>query len=205
MFGSLYQYTADFEKIVGRFNAASASKLLCVLDEISVSVDDKTSLDRLKALITQMDLLLEQKGVDPILIRTFTRFMLFTNHAQPIAVPTDCRRYFCLDADSVPQEERLTYFHSLHDTFRPEMGKHLFHFLMRRDITLGCCRDSRHSLATCAAAPLSDTSAEVCADVGGRQPNSSHLVADGFPCGLLPVVQGQLWWTRRRSMRSPVR
>ena len=61
MFGSLYQYTADFEKIVGRFNAASASKLLCVLDEISVSVDDKTSLDRLKALITQMDLLLEQK------------------------------------------------------------------------------------------------------------------------------------------------
>ena len=63
------------------------------------------------------------------------RFILFTNHVLPVAVPTDDRRYFCLDVEPVPDQEKHGYFSALAEALNEDAGRHFYNFPLQRDIS----------------------------------------------------------------------
>lgn len=85
------------EQITGRFNSVLERRLFQACDEATYAGnygDDAA----LKNAITQPTLIIERKGIDPITVANYTRFMFLTNKDWVVRVDgSDERRYFVLE------------------------------------------------------------------------------------------------------------
>ena len=77
--------------VYGSFNGLMKDAFLVSLSELSPK-DLKDASGRIKALITDGTLLINQKGVDAYEITSYHRFMVFTNHEETIKPTKDDRR-----------------------------------------------------------------------------------------------------------------
>lgn len=83
---------SDVDHIIGRFNAALEGNYAICMDE-AMFAGDKRAMDRLKSLVTEPTITVEQKQQPRRSIDSFHRFFTTTNHAHFAHVEADDRRF----------------------------------------------------------------------------------------------------------------
>ena len=116
---SIWKYTTllinDMESITGRFNSLLERNFIVCLDE-ALFVGDKKSRDRLKSMITEPTITIEQKFQPTRTISSYHRFFAATNHDHFTHVERDDRRFLFLRlGDSHKQD--TSYFAELVGSF----------------------------------------------------------------------------------------
>ena len=80
-----------------RFNKQAMGKILRIVNELSIVEPGSftASFDKMKSLITDRRVEVEQKGLEHIEIENFTNFIFTTNHTNAVPLEADDRRYAC--------------------------------------------------------------------------------------------------------------
>jgi phage/plasmid-associated DNA primase len=86
---------SDIEQIAGRFNAALANAYVVCMDE-ALFVGDRKSQDKMKSLITEPIISIEQKHQPQHSIESYHRYFAASNHDHFAQIENDDRRYFIL-------------------------------------------------------------------------------------------------------------
>ena len=109
---------SDVDEVVGKFNASLERHYVVCMDEAIFSGDRK-SLDRLKSMITEPVVRIEQKYQPARSIESKHRFFAASNHEHFAHIEKDDRRFFFLRVSHCRQEDH-EYFGKLcdaiHDT-----------------------------------------------------------------------------------------
>jgi hypothetical protein len=102
---------SDVDEVVGKFNASLERHYVVCLDE-SLFVGDRRSLDRLKSMITEPVVRIEQKYQPARSIESKHRFFAASNHEHFVHTEKDDRRFFFLRVSHCRQEDH-EYFDKL--------------------------------------------------------------------------------------------
>ncbi len=102
---------SDIEQIAGRFNASLANAYVVCMDE-AIFVGDRKSQDKMKSLITEPIISIEQKHQPQYSIESYHRYFAASNHDHFAQIENDDRRYFILPVSSAYQQNS-TYFKEL--------------------------------------------------------------------------------------------
>ncbi len=124
---------SDVGQIVGTFNAALERNYVICMDEALFS-GDKKSIERLKSLVTEPVIHIEQKYQPSRSIESFHRFFATSNNDFFGQVDTDDRRFFFLRVSDQRQTD-LGYFDAVHTAIDDDacMGA-LVHDLLQLDL-----------------------------------------------------------------------
>ena len=106
---------SDVNAVVGQFNAALERHYVVCMDEALFS-GDKKSLDRLKSIVTEPTIRIEEKYQPARSIDSLHRFFAATNHDQFAHVEKDERRFFFLRVSPAHKQD-VDYFSRLCDSF----------------------------------------------------------------------------------------
>ena len=83
---------SDVDHVIGRFNAALEGNYVICMDE-AMFAGDKRAMDRLKSLVTEPTITIEQKQQPRRTIQSYHRFFTTTNHAHFAHIESDDRRF----------------------------------------------------------------------------------------------------------------
>ena len=125
---------SDIAAITGNFNAGLERAFWVALDECMFK-GDKKSQDRMKSLVTEPEIQVEQKYEPSRTIESFHRFIACTNHAQWGQIRSDDRRYlFTKVSDCHKQDTK--YFSQLSKALNDGVTvSALAHYLINLDIS----------------------------------------------------------------------
>ena len=141
-----YVQIKDVEKLVGRFNSNMENKLLTHLDEAQNFGGSRRINNFMKSILTQTQINIEKKGIDPITLRDYNNYIITTNNDFPVKIEEYNRRYACFLAlsksDDKFNEHISNYAKSVHGYFdilakeccNIESQVHFFHYLMQYNI-----------------------------------------------------------------------
>lgn len=134
--GSVVQVSGS--SIGGQFTGWAHGSRIVAVEEVRVSGEKKyESLDRMKPLITNDEIPIEEKGRDSRTVPNHSSYMLFTNHADAMPIGSSDRRYAVLETrfDSQEQlfqhhggpEATADYFENLYGLLKdfPEVYSHV--------------------------------------------------------------------------------
>lgn len=97
--------------IGGQFNGFAQGARIVAVEEIRVASDKRyESLDRIKPLITNSQISIEEKGRDIRTVPNFSSYMLFTNHADAMPLGKSDRRYAVLETRFQSEEQLFAHF-----------------------------------------------------------------------------------------------
>ena len=102
---------SDVKQVVGGFNAALESKYIVTMDE-AIFVGDRGSTERLKSMVTEEQIVVEDKYQPRRSIRSIHRFFAASNAEHFSQVDRDDRRFLFLRVSSVKQGD-FDYFENL--------------------------------------------------------------------------------------------
>lgn len=105
----------NVDEVVGQFNASLERNYIVCMDEALFSGDRK-SLDRLKSMVTEPVIRIEEKYQPARTIESHHRFFAATNHDQFAHTEKDDRRFFFLRVSSIHKMD-TKYFSKLCNTF----------------------------------------------------------------------------------------
>jgi hypothetical protein len=125
---------SDVNQIVGTFNASLERNYVICMDEALFS-GDKKSIERLKSLVTEPVIHIEQKYQPSRSIESFHRFFATSNNDFFGQVDTDDRRFLFLRVSDQRQTD-LRYFDEVHKTIDDDtcMGS-MMHDLLQLNLT----------------------------------------------------------------------
>ncbi|NDH69504.1 MAG: hypothetical protein EBY22_16740, partial [Gammaproteobacteria bacterium] len=125
---------STLDHIVGRFNAILERNYVICMDE-ALFAGDRRSLDRMKSMITEPNVMIEQK-LQPIRsIESVHRFFAASNHDHFAHVERDDRRFLFLRVSDIHKQD-TTYFKKITDGISDEQTiSALFYYLMRKNIS----------------------------------------------------------------------
>lgn len=103
---------SDVDYVVGQFNAALERNYVICMDE-ALFAGDRKARDRLKSLVTDSPITIEQKYQPRRSIESFHRFVAASNHDHFANVEADDRRFVFFRVSDKHQED-LVYFAALH-------------------------------------------------------------------------------------------
>ena len=103
---------SDVDEVTGKFNAALERNYVICMDEALFSGDRK-ALDRLKSLVTERHVTVEQKHQPRREIESFHRFFAASNHDHFAKVAPDDRRFVFLRVSDAHKEDH-GYFKTVH-------------------------------------------------------------------------------------------
>src|ERR1017187_1867371 len=92
LFGQHGAHVFDADKITGKFNAIIADKLPVFLDE-AIYAGDRKAANMFKGLVTEPMVPIERKGIDTIMVKNRTRYMIASNSPLPAHIEVRDRRY----------------------------------------------------------------------------------------------------------------
>lgn len=101
----------DIDQVVGRFNACLERNYAVCMDE-ALFAGDRKALDRLKSMITEPHINIEQKYQPARSIESVHRFFAASNHDHFAHVEMDDRRFVFLAVSDIHQQD-ATYFAQL--------------------------------------------------------------------------------------------
>lgn len=130
--GSNFAQTNGAYLVTGRFNSALCNKLAVFADEVDLT--HKKTADKLKAIISEDTVFLEQKGIDPVVFTNYTRLIFASNHETVLKAGRSERRYLVLEPSSHVAQDK-DYFNQFYDWLDDNGASHLLYFLLKRDIT----------------------------------------------------------------------
>ena len=123
----------DTQAISGRFTGWATGSLVTVVEEIRIAGTNKYAiLDKLKPIISNSTIQIEEKGRDHRTVPNFTSYFLLTNHKDAVPLQDGDRRY-CALFSRVQSEEQLflelggqagarLYFDALFNSARANAG-----------------------------------------------------------------------------------
>lgn len=126
-----------------RFNSWAMGVCVNILEELKITGHNRyETMNALKTVITDPVILIEQKGVDPMMVRNVTNYIVFTNFLDALALLITDRRYWMnqvliTDLSQLKDhvgEEATVYFPALFEAIRGH-GLELRRWLMRVKIT----------------------------------------------------------------------
>jgi hypothetical protein len=134
MGGGYFETSQPERDVWGNFNPLMASSLLVVLSEC-----DKRnafgSENKIKALITDPEMTINDKGIKPFVIQSFHRFITPTNSFDPVKLEEEERRNMIIKM-SDEFKKNWEYFKKFADTWDNDAAcLSLYSYLMRRDIS----------------------------------------------------------------------
>jgi hypothetical protein len=100
----VFECTKPSRDVYGMFNGGMMSAYLVVLSEIK-DKDTKDYDSELKGLITESHMLINRKGRDQESINSYHKFIICTNHMDPMTLTIRDRRYFYLRCSDEKCEE----------------------------------------------------------------------------------------------------
>jgi hypothetical protein len=125
---------SDIEQIAGRFNASLAHAYVVCMDE-ALFVGDRKSQDKMKSLITEPIISIEQKHQPQHSIESYHRYFAASNHDHFAQIENDDRRYFVLKVSSKYQQDN-DYFTKLFKAIASDSVIEAFmHVLNNIDLT----------------------------------------------------------------------
>ncbi|MDA8672671.1 DUF5906 domain-containing protein [Gammaproteobacteria bacterium] len=125
---------SDIAAITGNFNAGLERAFWVALDECMFK-GDKKSQDRMKSLVTEPAIQVEQKYEPSRTIESFHRFIACTNHAQWGQIRSDDRRYLFIKVSDCHKQD-TKYFGKLSNALNDGVTvPGLAHYLVNLDIT----------------------------------------------------------------------
>lgn len=125
---------SDTEEVVGKFNAGLERSYPVLMDEALFAGDLKV-MDRLKSMITEPVIRIEQKYQPARSVQSLHRFMAASNHDRVAHVERDDRRHVFLRVSAVRQRD-TTYFANIVNCINdPNTLGAMVYYLQRRDIT----------------------------------------------------------------------
>ncbi|DAZ94044.1 TPA: hypothetical protein N0F65_001475 [Lagenidium giganteum] len=130
----------DMDKLFTRFNSARMGKLLIVLDE-AVDSGDRKMNNKMKNFITEERVQIENKGKDVVEVSDFSNYAVITNNDFASVIEQHDRRYICITAAKHRVGDRKYFQDMITSLLNVNAGKHLFHYLLRRDLTQFETRD----------------------------------------------------------------
>jgi hypothetical protein len=134
LWGATTLQVSDIAAITGNFNAALQRAFWVALDECMFK-GDKKSQDRMKSLVTEPTIQVEQKYEPSRTIESFHRFIACTNHAQWGQIRSDDRRYLFVKVSDCHKQD-TSYFGQLSSALNDGVTvPGLAHYLVNLDIT----------------------------------------------------------------------
>lgn len=125
---------SDVDHVIGRFNAALEGNYAICMDE-AMFAGDKRAMDRLKSLVTEPTITIEQKQQPRRSIESFHRFFTTTNHAHFAHVEADDRRFVFFHVSDRRQED-AGYWKQVHQAINdPAVISAMVYDLERYDLT----------------------------------------------------------------------
>jgi hypothetical protein len=125
---------SDIEQVTGRFNASLERHFIVCMDE-ALFAGDRRSMDRLKSLVTESILHVEQKHQPSRNIESIHRFFASSNHNHFGNVELDDRRFVFLRV-SVKRQQDTAYFADIARAINyPATIGAMVYYLRRRDLT----------------------------------------------------------------------
>jgi len=117
-FGAMFQQLwgsnvrqLDTGAISGRFTGWAHGALLNVVEEIRIAGTNKWEiLDKLKPIISNDTIQIEEKGRDHRTVPNFTSYLLLTNHKDAVPIGDGDRRYCCIFSRIQSEEQLLAHF-----------------------------------------------------------------------------------------------
>ncbi len=113
LFGSHYLQLAQQGHLLGRFNHHLKNKILVFADE-GFWAGDKQSEGAIKHMITEPDLIIEQKGKDAITVRNCINLIIASNNSWVVPAGLDERRFYVTQVSNA-QQQNNEYFKSISD------------------------------------------------------------------------------------------
>jgi hypothetical protein len=134
LWGATTLQVSDIAAITGNFNAGLERAFWVALDECMFK-GDKKSQDRMKSLVTEPAIQVEQKYEPSRTIESFHRFIACTNHAQWGQIRSDDRRYLFIKVSDCHKQD-TGYFGLLSNALNDGVTvPALAHYLINLDIT----------------------------------------------------------------------
>lgn len=124
----------DMEKLFSRFNGARMGKILVVLDE-AVDSRDRRMNNKMKNFITDKRIQIEAKGKDIVEVSDFSNYVIITNNDFASIIEKNDRRYICLVASDHRVGDKAYFKTMVGKLLNVEAGCHIFHWLLRRNIS----------------------------------------------------------------------
>lgn len=121
------------EELTGQFNKVLEHCMFMVLNEMKSAKDSYVqNMDCLKAIITEPTLRIGEKFEPNRTVENVSNFVFISNHAKPLVVPANDRRYVVLLVNGKYKETEFLY--NLHD-LPDEFYDNLLTFFKSRDIS----------------------------------------------------------------------
>jgi hypothetical protein len=119
-------------QLTGRLNSVVANRLLIFADEVDLT--DVRSADKLKGLISEPRVSMEKKGLDPIQLPNYCRFIFASNHDQVIKAGSRERRFLVLEP-SAKYTQDTEYFSQLYKWIDNDGPARFLSYLMAYDLS----------------------------------------------------------------------
>ena len=133
LFGSHFVRVTQTSQLAGKFNAHLKSSLVVFADE-AYWAGNKQDEGALKALITEEQIMIEPKGVDPFMVKNFVRLFFATNNEWAVPAGMDERRFLVLDVSNERTQDH-DYFAQIEEEMTKGGREALLHFLLNYDLT----------------------------------------------------------------------
>ncbi len=134
LWGATTLQVSDIAAITGNFNAGLERAFWVALDECMFHGDKKPQ-DRMKSLVTEPTIQVEQKYEPSRTIESFHRFIACTNHAQWGQIRSDDRRYLFIKVSDCHKQD-TKYFSQLSKALNDGVTvSALAHYLINLDIS----------------------------------------------------------------------
>jgi len=134
LLGKKYVFdTPDIEKICGRFNGIVQGKILGVLNE-ATGKDTFGIIDKIKDSITREDVVMEFKGIDPVVIKDYCNYIYTTNNINPVKIDEDDRRFQIIECSDKHKNDKAYFTKLREDMNDKKILKTFYKFLKERNI-----------------------------------------------------------------------
>lgn len=131
LLGEHYLLISSGRDLYGNFNAQQYGKLLITFDE-AVWSGDKGMEGKLKSLITEVNTLIEKKGMDSEVKKNYSRYILLTNERFSVPATYDERRFFAMRINNKYRND-IDYFRNLYIAMKSGEIANFLGFLMKYD------------------------------------------------------------------------
>jgi Family of unknown function (DUF5906)/Primase C terminal 2 (PriCT-2) len=135
LFGRHYITVTQSEQVTGRFNGHFFGKRFIFIDE-GIFGGNRKDTGVIKTRITEDFVMLEQKGIDAIMVRNHAIFMVASNNFSVVSAEMGDRRWMVLDVGS-KQVQNHEYFSKIVDEMNNGGREAMLHELLARDISKG--------------------------------------------------------------------
>lgn len=132
LFGThISNVVSGLSKVVQKHNTVLFRKIFTMVEELpALQGEFHSQFDTMKHVITDPQITIEPKGVDPYEIPNFVNFMLLSNNLMSIKLERGDRRYACFEVNSVKKGDE-EYWENIHENVLTESSAKEFYKYLR--------------------------------------------------------------------------